>query len=910
MPFSEQDRTRSERGSAATAADPAAEPIDALLTRLGTNAATGLSPKEASRRPDAAGGAPLFRASPRSLGLCLQRMLREPAQWLLLAVSVISLFFERVGLGLFCLLLTAGHTLLCACLLYRADRVDAAMQAAYDTPLCRVLRGGRILRISADSIVRGDILLLAAGDIIPADCRLLRTDGFAVSERELNTAEPGLPPVRLEKDAAATPEATPALRVSPVNMVFAGGMALTGSALAVAVAVGQDTHLGGLMGHVPSRGQTSSMELIRKAARSLSVYNLCLFCLTVPLTVLGIFTVGDSYEFLDIFLSALALSAVTLTEPLLCKAVYAAAATRRSAALDRDGENTADIKSSATPEKLAAMTDLFLVGTAALHDGVCHPETLLLGDKVYRCDHPDADGDALTVAEYLALYRKGTACLPTAGSAPAYGELIESFCRWAELDASAFAVKVREIRPEGRGASGIFPTAEGSRRVAVYLTEDFAEAESCTHLFDGQKSIPADREGMNALYRTYRAHARQGSTPLFVLTETEGRRTLHALLTCTPHTCRKTAGCIRNLESAGIRVAAFLRGVSDSHTRVLAACGLTDGAPADRPVPEAETRHPAAEALEAGCRAFEGCSEAYILDCIRDLQAAGRTVGVLSVDGRDIAILAEADVALTCSPSLYAAAEAGHPRAEQRPETGSLAEGDGHPDSPLADDRTRRTAHVILRRSSAVGGGVLGVLRALQAADACRTALNKALRFTLLSQAVRIVLVVLPLCLGMAPAAAPAILLSGVLPELLVLAAALGLPARSTPLPRRKPGETMIRPLSAYRGGLIAAAAGAAVLWIVAWVATLCGAEMGGDPIYYGVLGLFGLQIAIFLTDRLPKRDSTVFLTALCLLLAYVGAVAVALVKGLTPLWALAVPLIGPLVFALLQWSLGKLMKS
>ena len=100
------------------------------------------------------------------------------------------------------------------------------------------------------------------------------------------------------------------------------------------------------------------------------------------------------------------------------------------------------------------------------------------------------------------------------------------------------------------------------------------------------------------------------------------------------------------------------------------------------------------------------------------------------------------------------------------------------------------------------------------------------------------------------------------------------------------------------------------MLWIVAWVATLCGAEMGGDPIYYGVLGLFGLQIAIFLTDRLPKRDSTVFLTALCLLLAYVGAVAVALVKGLTPLWALAVPLIGPLVFALLQWSLGKLMKS
>ena len=884
-----------------TRIDPATATVEELIAHLSTDPVAGLSPKEAERRVSARDPAPLFRKTPRRFAACLRLSLRDPALWLLLAVSVISLFFERIALGLTCTFLAMGNALLCAWFLYRSDRIDSAMQV-YDTPLCRVLRGHRILRVSGDGICMGDVILLSKGDIVAADCRLLRTDGFAVTERELDAKNVSRPPVRLSKDADAQPDPSEVRRLSPVNMVYAGGMVESGTALAVAVAVGRDTHVGGLLGYVPSAHAGRPVSYFGRSTRALSLFNLALFCLILPLTAIGIFTVGARYEFLDIFLSALALASLTLTEHLLAKGGYMATATRRAAATDRDSENTAEIKSSATSERLTAMTDLILLGTAALHDGGCHPEALYVGNRVYRCDSPDADDEARAVAEYLYMYRRGAASLPLAGHAADHRlGLLSDLCEWAELDSAALAVKIKEIRAEGAGVSGIFPTAEGNRRVTAILTDRFDEVETCTHICDAGGSRPADRDALSAAYRTYREAVRKGSTPLFLITESKGERALRAMLTYVPHTCRKTEGCVRNLEAAGIRVTAMLHDVSDSHTRVLAACGLTARTAADRPAPEGEERTPAAVRIAAGCRAFEGCSEDYVLACIRDLKAQGRTVGVLSGDADDVYILSEADVAFTCAPSLYATAEEGVACLQTYGGEKPSADEDGHPDSAVATDRARRTAHVILRRSSPAGGGVLGVLRALQAADSFKDALDCTLRFTLLSQALRVIMTVLPLCLGLSPAAAPVLLISGLFVDLLVLSAALGFPLRPTPARRRALDAGLTRPHVTFRHELVAVAVGSVLPWIVAGVASLTEADFGGDLVFYGLLCTLALQLAIFFTSRLPRRDSSTFLTGVALALVYVGALAASLVSRLAPLWALVLPFIGPVAYLLMR---------
>lgn len=874
---------------------PHTTPIPDLLASLGTDPIAGLSPKEAAKRSEHR-PASLFRPRPRRYADCVKKTIREPALWLLTAVAVVSLFFDRIALGLVCLLLTVGNTALCAYFLYRADRTDTAM-LAYDTPLARVLRGGRLLRMSADGLVKGDIILLRRGDIVPADCRLLRTDGFAVLERELNAADPLRPPVRLDKNADATPETDGGLRLSPENMAFAGGLVDGGSALAVVIAVGSETHLGGLIASIPSSHRGRGAAYFKKVSGFLTVYNLGLLCLVIPLTAVGIFTVGDKYEFLDIFLSVLALASLTLTEHLLAKGIHLAAAARRVAATDRDRENTAEIKTPATLESLTAMTDLLVLGTAALHDGCPHPKTLRIGEQTFRCDRPDADEDAHAVAEFLYIYRTGVSALPSVGSEEEdYAALLTAYLTWLETDTDALKVKIWNIRPAGQAVEATIHAFACDRRVSVRLTPRFDEAEACAYIHDGVRLVPLDQDRKNTLYRAYREAALQGSISLFLLVEEDpGRLAVRAVLTYAPAIGPKTAGCIRSLEKAGIRVTACLRDVSDGNTRALAACGLTDTLPSDRPLPGG-ARRPMAERIAEGCRAFEGCSDEDIAACLADLKTDGRTVGVFSVDAEDVALLSEADIGFTCAPSLYTAAEPDVPTAREVLDN-QLP--DGVPGAATANDCSRRAAHVVVRRSSVTGGGLLGVLCALRTADGFRSALDRTTRFVLLSQLVRIVMTILPLCLGLSIAAAPALLISGLFVDLLVMTALPGLPSEIASSRRGKGESVAPRLPGSYLPEMIAAAVGAALPWVIAGIAALCEVNFGGDLIHYGLLCTVGLQLAIFRTAPLPHRDSTVFFATFGLALVYVGALAAALVAELSPLWTLCMPLVAPAAYLL-----------
>jgi Ca2+-transporting ATPase len=105
-------------------------------------------------------------------------------------------------------------------------------------PQARVIRGGRTVRIAAESLVPGDVILLEAGDRIPADVRLLATSHFEVEESAL-TGEPL--PVRKEANMTCPAEYPLADRR---NMVFMGTCVTRGRASAVVVATGMATEMG------------------------------------------------------------------------------------------------------------------------------------------------------------------------------------------------------------------------------------------------------------------------------------------------------------------------------------------------------------------------------------------------------------------------------------------------------------------------------------------------------------------------------------------------------------------------------------------------------------------------------------------------------------------------------------------
>ncbi|MEU4449168.1 cation-transporting P-type ATPase [Actinosynnema sp. NPDC050801] len=115
-----------------------------------------------------------------------------------------------------------------------------------------VVRDGRDREVTADELVRGDVVRLAAGDVVPADCRLLAGDGLEADESSV-TGE-SLP---VTKDPAPVVAADLADRSS---MLYEGTTIAAGEALAVVVATGDATEVGRSMAAARRNTPTTGVE--------------------------------------------------------------------------------------------------------------------------------------------------------------------------------------------------------------------------------------------------------------------------------------------------------------------------------------------------------------------------------------------------------------------------------------------------------------------------------------------------------------------------------------------------------------------------------------------------------------------------------------------------------------------------
>jgi len=211
---------------------------DAVLRGLGSSR-RGLSAAEAARRQAALPSEGSPRASfPRAVAAELANPLTPVlAVGAALAAAVGSVADAGLVAGV-----TAANALIGGVQRVRADAsIDKLLRAM--TTRVDVRRGGRVVRMERTQLVRGDVLELRAGDMVPADCRLLEALGCEVDESAL-TGE-SFPAA---KHAAPVAGATLAERTC---MVYEGSVVATGTALAVVVGVRDQTEVGRSLADVP-----------------------------------------------------------------------------------------------------------------------------------------------------------------------------------------------------------------------------------------------------------------------------------------------------------------------------------------------------------------------------------------------------------------------------------------------------------------------------------------------------------------------------------------------------------------------------------------------------------------------------------------------------------------------------------
>ncbi len=210
----------------------------AALERLGCDAATGLSSQAVAQRSAEHGPNALPESKKRSLVLVFLRQFKSPLIYILFVAAALAAGMGHWGDAAVILGVVLVNALIGTYQEGRAERSMAALRRLSALQV-RVLRDGQEQAIPARELVPGDLLVLAAGDAIGADARLIEQASLAVAEAAL-TGES----VPVNKRLPPLPEATGL--ADRRNMVFSGTHVTAGRARAVVTAIGTHTEVGGI----------------------------------------------------------------------------------------------------------------------------------------------------------------------------------------------------------------------------------------------------------------------------------------------------------------------------------------------------------------------------------------------------------------------------------------------------------------------------------------------------------------------------------------------------------------------------------------------------------------------------------------------------------------------------------------
>ncbi|MCE8006979.1 MAG: HAD-IC family P-type ATPase [Aestuariivita sp.] len=192
--------------------------------------------------------------------------------------------------------------------LWQEGKAENALAAVRDmlAPTARVRRAGMVCDVSAADLVPGDLVLLEAGDRVPADLRILTSRSLRAEEAAL-TGEA----VPVEKCPEAVPAGT-ALH-SRTSMLFAGTIIASGRATGLVVATGERSEIGriGAMLTEIETGSTPLIETMNRFAKGLTVAVLAL-CVTGFIFAVG----ARDYTFEEAFFAMLGMAVASIPEGL------------------------------------------------------------------------------------------------------------------------------------------------------------------------------------------------------------------------------------------------------------------------------------------------------------------------------------------------------------------------------------------------------------------------------------------------------------------------------------------------------------------------------------------------------------------------------------------------------------------
>ena len=217
--------------------------ISEVARKLRTNLNYGLSREEAESRHNKHGPNKLDEQKKENILIRFLKQFQDFMIIILLVAALISAgvsFFQGQNDYIDSIIIVAIVVLNAIMGLVQEAKAEKSLEALKDmsAPVARVRRDGKVITVKGTEVVPGDIVLLEAGNFVPADCRLINSYNLKIEESSL-TGET----VPVTKDANVLLDEKAALG-DTVNMAFANTIVVNGHGEAIVTDIGMNTKVG------------------------------------------------------------------------------------------------------------------------------------------------------------------------------------------------------------------------------------------------------------------------------------------------------------------------------------------------------------------------------------------------------------------------------------------------------------------------------------------------------------------------------------------------------------------------------------------------------------------------------------------------------------------------------------------
>ena len=326
---------------------------EAAAAKLSSDLEKGLDPRTARSRLRAHGENDVFLMPGTSLADCVKAVGGDISAYLLAGLAIIAAIFKQNVHATLLIVLIAINFAATLIMYIRSRRVLNSMSKTA-APASRVLRDGKVVILPQSEVVVGDVVMLGAGDIVPADARVVESDRLYVFESELN----GDPSSKLKTaDMVYGDNVPPEGRT---NMVFATSIVTSGAAKVLVCACGDDT-LAAVTGKRKEIVNHKDLKVLKQLKKYCGIASMLMFAVIFVITVLDVAVGLDDRGLFNIFITAASLTVAAMTEFHVVFA-YFIIGTGIDRALDKSGAFNAGamIKNVSTLEDIKAI-DTFIV---------------------------------------------------------------------------------------------------------------------------------------------------------------------------------------------------------------------------------------------------------------------------------------------------------------------------------------------------------------------------------------------------------------------------------------------------------------------------------------------------------------------------------------------------------------------